>query len=153
MKAKLLIIFFVLNFLALGIGGKFTGVGVPSEWYQTLNKAPWTPPGWVFGLAWTVIMLCFSVYMANLYQLADNKKVVVFLYVLQWVLNVGWNPLFFKFHAVLVALLVIASLTILVGYFLFSFRSLLRYKALWVAPYFVWLLIATSLNAYVYFYN
>lgn len=153
MKAKLLIIFFVLNFLALGIGGKFTGVGVPSEWYQSLNKAPWTPLGWVFGAAWTVIMLCFSVYMANLYQLADNKKVVVLLFALQWVLNVGWNPLFFKFHAVLVALLVIVSLTILVGYFLFSFRSLLRYKALWVTPYFVWLLIATSLNAYVYFNN
>ena len=46
-----IIIFLVLNFGALGIGGLFTGKGVPSEWYNELNKAPWSPPGWVFGFA------------------------------------------------------------------------------------------------------
>ena len=57
------IIFLVLNFAALGLGGLFTSKGVPSDWYQHLNKAPWTPPGWAFGFAWTLIMICFSFYM------------------------------------------------------------------------------------------
>jgi tryptophan-rich sensory protein len=27
--------------------------------YLNLNKAPWTPAGWVFGAAWTSVMLFF----------------------------------------------------------------------------------------------
>lgn len=39
------VVFLALNFGALAIGGFFTGIGVSSEWYTQLNKAPWTPPG------------------------------------------------------------------------------------------------------------
>ena len=52
---KQLVIFALLNFGALAIGGLFTGGGVSSEWYASLNKAPWTPPGWVFGIYRQVI--------------------------------------------------------------------------------------------------
>ena len=45
------IAFLILNFLALAVGGLFTGKGVPSEWYVNLARAPWEPPGWVFGSA------------------------------------------------------------------------------------------------------
>ena len=24
-------------------------------WYNTLRKAPWTPPNWVFGIVWTFL--------------------------------------------------------------------------------------------------
>lgn len=44
------IIFLILNFAALAIGGLSTSSGVTSEWYNALNKAPWTPPGWVLVL-------------------------------------------------------------------------------------------------------
>lgn len=148
-----LIVFFVLNFGALAIGGIFTKSGVPSDWYQELNKAPWTPPGWVFGTAWTLIMVFFSFYMAYLYDAMENKKIVISLFALQWVLNVIWNPVFFKYHQLFLALLVITSLTILVVYFLVAYRSLLGYKMLLVLPYAVWLLIATSLNAYAFLKN
>ena len=41
--------FLFLNFGALALGGLFAGSGAGSNWYAELNKAPWTPPGWVFG--------------------------------------------------------------------------------------------------------
>ena len=69
--------FLVLNFLALGIGGIFTGKGVPSEWYVQLNKAPWTPPGWMFGFAWTSIMICFALYMAYLWPSTSSWNYTV----------------------------------------------------------------------------
>lgn len=147
------IVFLVLNFAALGIGGMFTGSGVSSQWYAELHKAPWTPPGWVFGAAWTLIMVCFSFFMSYLWEHAVNKKAIVGLYVTQWILNVAWNPLFFAAHSTLLALAVIGLLTVLVAYFLFYMRLEPRAKNLLVAPYFIWLLIATSLNAYVYTYN
>ncbi len=130
------------------MGGEVTG-----EWYTNVNKAPWTPPGWVFGAAWTTIMLCFSVYMAFAWQQMDNRNFLMGLFAFQWILNVAWNPVFFKFHQVGTGLLVIVSLTVLVGYFLFGLMPQLRIKSLLVLPYFLWLLVATSLNAYILIKN
>lgn len=143
------LIFLLLNFGALAIGGFFTGKGVPSDWYSELNKAPWTPPGWVFGFAWTSIMLCFSFYMAYLWSEIENKKLLIGLYAMQWVLNVSWNPLFFYFHTTNVALIAIVLLTVLVGFLLYNYWPALKVKSVLLAPYFVWLLIATSLNVYI----
>jgi tryptophan-rich sensory protein len=146
-------LFLLLNFAALGIGSMFTNDGVSSEWYQSLSKAPWTPPGWVFGAAWTTIMICFSVYMAKLWPVAKNQPRVVRWYAWQWMLNVSWNPLFFKHQLAVIALLVIVSLTLLVGLFLIRYRHLLKLNSVWILPYFIWLLIATSLNAYIVLFN
>ncbi|NBN98947.1 MAG: hypothetical protein EBV19_06865 [Flavobacteriia bacterium] len=48
-RTAFILLFLFLNFGALAIGGSFTADGVASDWNQNLNKAPWTPPGWVFG--------------------------------------------------------------------------------------------------------
>ena len=149
---KNIIIFLIINFAALGIGGFLMGDGPSGEYYQSINKAPWTPPGWVFGAAWTLIMVCFSVYMAYWLK-AENDIIVWGLFALQFVLNVGWNPLFFYFHLALPGLLVIIALTALVGYLLVSNWSLLGNVSLLIVPYFVWLCIATSLNWYVLLKN
>lgn len=148
-----LIIFLVLNFGALAIGGLFTSKGVPSDWYAGLAKAPWTPPGWVFGAAWTTIMICFSVYMAYLWPVTKNKNLLVTLYIAQWILNVSWNPTFFYYHNVLAGLALISLLTGLVGFFLFYYHQELKFKSILIAPYFIWLLIATSLNGYIFLKN
>lgn len=148
-----LIIFWVLNFLALAIGGSFTGEGVPSDWYMNLDKAPWTPPGWVFGAAWTTIMVCFGIYMAYVWPTQENKKKLVLLYSAQWVLNVAWNPAFFYYHHVLGGLIIITGLTGVVAFFLFHFSNALRFKSALILPYFIWLIIATSLNGYILLMN
>lgn len=147
------ILFLVINFAALAIGGIFTGKGVPSEWYASLSKAPWTPPGWVFGAAWTTIMICFAIYMAFAHEKVKNTKVLLALFGVQWVLNVSWNPVFFYFHQVGIGLVVISALTILIAVFLFRYRTDLKLKSMLILPYFIWLLIATSLNAYILLNN
>lgn len=150
---KRVVLFLLLNFSALAIGGSFTGKGVPSDWYQNLDKAPWTPPGWVFGSAWTLIMICFAVYMAYLFAENTNRKNVILLFVVQWILNVAWNPIFFHYQAVLAGFITISLLTILITYFLFYFRTELKFRSLLIAPYFIWLIIATSLNGYILLFN
>ena len=147
------IIFLVINFAALGLGGFFTGKAVTADWYLNLNKAPWTPAGWVFGVAWTLIMVCFSVYMAYLWDYVQQPKLLILLFIVQWILNVAWNPTFFYFHQTILGLVIIVGLTLLVAYFLFNFWSVMHLKNLLIAPYFIWLLIATSLNAYIVLNN
>ncbi|GGK45486.1 MULTISPECIES: TspO/MBR family protein [Flavobacteriaceae] len=147
-----LVLFLVINFSALGIGSYLMNNGPTSGWYLTLNKAPWTPPGWVFGVAWTTIMICFSIYLSYLVDIKETNTFWI-LFIIQFILNVSWNYIFFNQHAIGFALVVIISLTVLVGYYLFSFLSDMTFKSLLIAPYFIWLLIATSLNAYSYLKN
>jgi len=47
--AVTLIIFLLINFGALGVGSWLMKNGPQTQWYLDLNKAPWSPPGWVFG--------------------------------------------------------------------------------------------------------
>lgn len=147
------IIFLVINFSALVLGGFFTGKAVNEDWYLTLNKAPWTPPGWVFGVAWTIIMLCYTLYMTYLWENSNNTKQVLSLFILQWILNVSWNPAFFYFQNTVLGLIIIIGLTSVVTIFLINFWTNLQYKSLLIAPYFIWLLIATSLNTYIVIKN
>ena len=74
------IIFLVLNFSALYLGVILANEGGSSDWYSNLTRAPWEPDGWVFGAAWTSIMICFSVYMSiNWNRTINKKKIIDFL--------------------------------------------------------------------------
>lgn len=150
---KRIVLFLVLNFAALAIGSLFTQSGVSSDWYQHINKAPWTPPGWVFGAAWTTIMVSFALYMAYLIKYQSDKKRIIILFAIQWVLNILWNPIFFYSQATLIALICISLLSLNIAYLLYIYWKVLKAKSLLLAPYLVWLLIATSLNAYIVFFN
>lgn len=150
---KKLVIFFILNFGALALGGLATGTGVSSDWYWNLNQAPWTPPGWVFGAAWTTIMICYSFYMWQLDNISENKKEIRLMFGLQWLLNVIWNPIFFSLHQVELGLIVIISLAVVVAIFFFRYWKVLKLKSLLIFPYLIWLVIATSLNMYIALMN
>lgn len=128
--------------------------GPQTEWYLSLNKAPWTPEGWVFGVAWTSIMVFFSFYMTKLsfeYPFLDKK--LVRLYIVHWILNVSWNYFFFNKHLTVVGLVVITLLWLLIGYFTFKNFKKIKVFTLLILPYLIWMTIATSLNAYIVFYN
>jgi len=149
---RYIILFLIINFGALAIGTILMNNGPSSEWYLNLNKAPWTPPGWFFGFAWTTIMICFSIYMAKLVTTTKGNLIVV-LFTLQFIFNVFWNYFFFKNHMIFASLIVIITLTFLVGIFTFNYRLQLKKYTWLIVPYFSWLIVATSLNAYVYLNN
>jgi tryptophan-rich sensory protein len=148
---KYITIFLIINFSALAIGSWLMANGPQTDWYIQLNKAPWTPPGWVFGAAWTTIMVCFSIYMGYLYQEKSNK--IIALFTVQFVLNVIWNYIFFNQHMVGLGLVIIMLLTAVVTIFLFDYKTILKTKSLLILPYFIWLCIATSLNMYILIHN
>ncbi len=150
---KKVILFLVLNFSALWLGSMSTSAGVVSDWYQNLQKAPWTPPGWVFGVAWSLIMICFAFYMAILITKKYPLKPILLLYVLQLLLNIAWNPVFFYLKETTLGLFIILSLTFVVGLFFFKYLKLMGKATLFLLPYFVWLLLASSLNLYIVLYN
>ena len=151
-QLKYIFLFLVINFGALAIGTVLMNNGPQTDWYTQLNQAPWTPPGWAFGVAWTTIMICFSFYMTYLF-LAEPSTRVKILFTVQFILNVSWNFVFFNQHLIAFGLLIIVALTFIVATLLFNFRKLLPIKSFLILPYFLWLLVATSLNAYILFNN
>ncbi|WP_034258874.1 TspO/MBR family protein [Aequorivita capsosiphonis] len=144
-----LIIFLILNFASIGLGRFLGGEGPKSEWYASMHTAPWTPSGLIVGLSWTVTLICFSIYLAYLWPLVENRNLFIGALVLLYILAIAWNPIFFNYQQVLGGLFVIAALTAVVGFFLFYYWPKMGLKSLLVAAYFLWLLVATSLNAYV----
>ena len=152
-QLKLTFLFLIINFGGLALGNWFMGNAVQEEWYTNLNKAPWTPPGWVFGFAWTTIMICFSIYLSKLFTNISNTKLLSFVFITEFILNVSWNYIFFNQKLVLFALINIILLTALVFIYYFKFSNKVgNYKYL-LLPYLIWLCIATSLNLYVLIHN
>lgn len=151
-QLKLTLLFLVINFGGLAFGSWLMADGPLSDWYINLNKAPWTPPGFVFGLAWSVIMICFSIYLGKLF-LKENTQKNKLVFLLQLILNVSWNFIVFNQHLVLLGLINITLLTSLLFFYYFKLsHKVEKYKYL-LLPYMIWLCIATSLNLYILVHN
>ncbi|WP_055446121.1 TspO/MBR family protein [Lacinutrix mariniflava] len=149
---KHIIFFLIINFGSLALGSWLMENGPRTVWYQSLNQAPWTPPGWAFGIAWTFIMVCFSIYLGYLFIKADSVKLKL-AFSLQVFLNVIWNFVFFNQHLIALGLVVISALTVVIFTFFFNNFKTVQNKSYLLLPYMAWLLIATSLNAYIVLYN
>lgn len=149
---KLTVLFLLINFGGLAIGNWLMNNGPMTEWYLNLNKAPWTPQGWVFGFAWTTIMICFSIYLGKLFLVDDSKKNrSTFLF--QFILNVSWNFFFFNQHLVAFSLFTILLLTSLLFIYFFKLSDKVNNYKYLLLPYMIWLCIATSLNLYILVHN
>lgn len=148
-----LLLFLGINFFGLYLGSLFTSQGVQSQWYTDLNKSPFTPPGWFFGFAWTTIMICFAFYMTAALNITLNKRKLLLLFALQWLLNFLWNPLFFSMHYMTIAFIVILSLAFTISYILFYYHKIMNWKSLLMLPYFIWIYVANYLNLYTILYN
>jgi len=152
-KMRLFSFFLLVNFGALGLGSLLMGSSpIANEWYTQLNKAPWTPPGWVFGVAWTSIMLLFTIYLTLQKIEKINHSTFFVLFGAQFILNVSWNPVFFYFHWTFLGMILIFSLIISLILILKYFKSGI-FQSLFLLPYIIWLTIAFSLNSYSWWMN
>lgn len=151
-QIKLTFLFLILNFGGLAIGSWLMNNGPMTDWYTNLNQASWTPPGWVFGVAWTSIMICFSLYLGKLFT-KDYRSKLIFVFLVQFILNVSWNYIFFNQRLVLFGLITIVLLTSLIFYYFFKLSKNTSYYKFLLLPYMIWLCIATSLNLYILIHN
>ena len=151
-QLKLMLLFLAVNFGGLAIGSWLMNNDPLSNWYTNLQQAPWTPPGFVFGIAWTLIMICFSIYLGKLFT-EDNTSKNRTIFLIQFVLNVSWNFIFFNQHLVLFALINILLLTSLIFVYFFKLSSAVNNYKYLLLPYMLWLCIATSLNLYILVHN
>lgn len=149
---KRFILFLVLNFGALALGGFLMSNPATNLWYKNLHQAPWTPPGWVFGAAWFTVMIFFSIYMASVLKSNVHRAKWITLFAIQFVLNVAWNPVFFRFHHIGFGLVVLLLLFIVLLLMVYQSKDARRKTLPFLLPYLIWMCVAISLNGYIFMY-
>lgn len=148
MDWRITIIFLASVFVA-GLSGSFFS---PSDWYGSLSRAPWTPPGWMFPVVWTSLYILMAVAAARVAAL-PGAGMALALFALQIALNTLWTPVFFGAHRTGAGFLIICALWLTVAMMLVAFWRLDRLAGVMIAPYLGWLTIAGSLSFWIWKFN
>lgn len=142
-----------LTYLAACGAAAATGAMIqPGAWYASLEKPRWTPPDWVFPVVWTVLYLAIA-YAAMRVAVLEGAGQALAFWALQIALNTLWTPVFFGLKKMLAGLVVILCLWVAVAGTMLAFFALDTVAGLLIAPYLLWVTIATALNASVWWLN
>jgi tryptophan-rich sensory protein len=131
-----------------GLGATVTSGGI-SGWYTGLVRPPGTPPNWVFGPVWVTLYAMMGVAIALVWhraQAGGAKRDALLWAGLQLVLNLAWTPVFFGWHQMLVALVVILLLWVALAVTAVKFWKICRLAGMLLVPYWIWVGYATYLN-------
>lgn len=139
---------FAIFFAACGGAGATGAMFPPGDWYKTLNKPSWTPPDWVFPVAWTTIYLLISFAGARVAMMEGSGYALAF-WAMQAAFSTLWTPVFFGLRRLKGALLVMAPLWVAVLGATVSMFALDVWAGLAFVPYMVWVTVAAALNASV----
>ena len=145
----LLFCIFFAACLAAGVTG---GLFPPGAWYRALNKPSWTPPDWVFPVAWFGLYICMSVAAARV-AMAPNNGIALAFWALQIALNALWTPVFFGLRNIRLGMAVVGALWLCVLSAILAMWQVDVVAAILFLPYLAWVTIASALNASVWRLN
>jgi translocator protein len=130
------------------LSGRMSNSGYANRWFDALIKPDWIPPGWVFGVVWTILYCLMGLSIAMILHArgAKGRGAAIAFFAAQLVLNLAWSPLFFAAHQVTFALAIIMLILILAITTAWLFRAIRPVAALLVLPYILWLCVAAALN-------
>lgn len=117
----------------------------PGAWYEALDKPPWTPPKWLFPVAWTTLYLLMSAAGALVVDLPGASNVLA-LWALQIALNTLWTPIFFGLRHMRAGFIVITFLWAAVAATMVGMFQLDTLAGFLFAPYLLWVTVAAALN-------
>ena len=122
--------------------------GMPGEWYASLHKPSWNPPGWIFGPVWSVLYTMMAVAAWLVWRCGGwrNQRKPLGLYLVQLAVNAAWSPLFFGLRQPGIALLDIVLMLAAIVATLLAFARVHRFAAALLVPYALWVSFATVLN-------
>lgn len=145
----------ILCYFTAWLGAQVSpGIASP-EWYESLQKPDWNPPGWLFGPVWTLLYTLMAVAAWRVwkeYGFSDGKAELT-AFLIQLFLNGLWSQLFFGMQRVDLAFIeIILLLTAIVITTILFFKK--DRAAGWLmVPYILWVAFATVLNGTIWWIN
>ena len=126
-----------------------------SGWYALADKAPWTPPGWIFGTVWLVLYAAAAVAVWFVWrQQRFSRRASLTTYGALLLLNLAWPLMFFGLYpmmgtaAMWLGLLVLGAHAVAATFAVLHFGPISRTAGLLMLPYLSWLVFSASLNLY-----
>ncbi len=135
-------------YLAAVFAAGATGAMFPTgSWYAGLRKPGWTPPNWLFPIAWTALYLAMAV---AAWRVSGSNRAGVdtalALWAWQITMNAIWTPVFFGARRMDRAFVIICVFWVAVVSTTIAFWRIDLFAGLLMAPYVVWVSYATALN-------
>ena len=122
-------------------------VSTDAEWYRSLPRLAWQPPGFVFGIIWpyNFTMLVVATWLVASRLSTTNQMFWLISLALSVIAALSWAKLFFVPHSLLAAAFALVLATVFtIPLLVLAFRvsPVLGFAFL---PYQLWLAVATSL--------
>ncbi len=141
-----LIVWLVVSLAAGGVGALATRNA--REFYASLAKPAWAPPGWLFGPVWTVLYVLMGVAAWLVWRSAGwgGASGALSLFLVQLVCNAAWSWIFFAWRSGALAFADIVLLLVLIVATMLAFARVHGLAALLLLPYLAWVVFATALT-------
>ena len=143
---------FLTYLAACGAAAATGAMFQPGAWYDGLSKPRWTPPNWLFPVAWMVLYLCMSAAAARVAAIPGTGQALAFWSV-QIALNTLWTPVFFGLRRMGAGMVIILLLWLAVAATMVAFWHVDAVAGLLFAPYLAWVTVAAALNRSVMYRN
>ena len=144
-KILTFILFLFVTFSASLIGS-VTTLNFKEPWYSLLNKPAFNPPDWIFGPVWTTLYLMMTISIWLFWHTKNRDINTVYIYFIHLIFNTTWSIVFFVFHNIELALIVLILLIALIINLIFRFRRVKMISAYLMIPYLLWCSYALILN-------
>ena len=139
------ILFFTITFSASVIGGLVT-INFKEPWYSLLNKPNFNPPDWIFAPVWTTLYFMMTIAIWNFWHSKNRDMNTVYIYFIHLIFNTTWSIVFFVFHKIVLALIVLLLLIGSIITLLFRFKRTSMLSFYMMIPYLLWCSFALILN-------
>ena len=103
---------------------------------------------------WTALYILMGIAIALIWYASHQlKKIAVGLFIVQFILNLGWSFIFFNLHAIGWAFAEIMVMLILIALTTHRFYKINKVAAWLMLPYLLWVSFATVLNGSIWHLN
>ena len=137
---------FFFIFFAACCATAATGSLFPTgKWYAGLRKPFWTPPDWIFPIAWLYLYIALSYSLVRVYGAPGNDLFLIF-WALQLVFNTLWTPVFFGLNRIKLGFIILLCLWVSVVIMVALAFYIDLIAGLLLTPYLVWGSYAGALN-------
>lgn len=117
--------------------------------FQSVNKPPLSPPGWLFPVVWTILytfMGIASYLVLTSEGTMEEKSQAISVYFYQLLVNFLWSTWFFNLQWYVFAFFWLVLLWVLILVTLLRFYRLSRPAGYLMVPYLLWVTFAGYLN-------
>lgn len=142
--------------IPLGVGGLSALLTSGNmQLFEEINKPPFSPPGWLFPVVWTILyaLMGVSLYLVTETITRKNLQPALIAFAVQLLLNFFWSIIFFNARAYLFAFIWLILLWVAIIANIYLFYGINKNAAKLLIPYLVWVTFAGYLNLGIFVLN